>query len=199
MVSPVGLMISLLVKIQFAPAFRFTACAKSALFLRPHVRFLGRTDIERQPELMGSVENDPQRPSNSRSSLRPSGQNWRYSNEGRFLQLECCDVRHFQTGITGVKVAAGQDSASRHLDFANISYLARRKSSYPGPSGKDAVARRPTLRCRINVPLLVRVGISRDRAEIHTPSIRLILDLLQRAALLFNEEEQAGNWSENVP
>src|SRR5690242_21152795 len=53
MVSPVGLMISLLVQIQFRPSWLF------ALFLRLHVRFLGRTDIERQPELMGSVENDP--------------------------------------------------------------------------------------------------------------------------------------------
>ena len=38
----------------------------------------------------------------------------------------------------------------RRLDFAAISYLVRGNGLDPGPSGKDAGANRPTLRCRIN-------------------------------------------------
>ena len=55
-------------------------------------------------------------------------------------------------------------SVTGEVDFATFSYLAAINHWYPGPSGKDAVARRSTLRCRINCPALLgelgSVGIS---------------------------------------
>ena len=70
-----------------------------------------------------------------------------------------------------------------HLDFAKVRYLIK-VNHESGTSGRDADARRPTLRCRINCPAAGGVGISRYRAwNIHLPDTADLPILLRRARI----------------
>ena len=67
-----------------------------------------------------------------------------------FIFVDCCADDTAESHATG-----------EHLDFAQVCCLMSAQPSNPGPSGKDADARRPTLRCRINCPA---AGKRRDQS-----------------------------------